>query len=75
MQEKPLYEPVEDTGIKNFDIEFRGVSFSYDTESILHDINFKIPEKSVTALVGPSGSGKTTITSLIARFWDVDLVR
>ena len=72
MQEKPLYEPVADTGIKNFDIEFRGVSFSYDTESILHDINFKIPEKSVTALVGPSGSGKTTITSLIARFWDVD---
>ncbi len=26
----------------------------------------------MTALIGPSGSGKTTITSLIARFWDVN---
>jgi ATP-binding cassette subfamily B protein len=26
----------------------------------------------MTAIVGPSGSGKSTITSLIARFWDVD---
>ncbi|BDZ70858.1 hypothetical protein GCM10025861_13750 [Methanobacterium petrolearium] len=72
MEEKPLYEPVEDVGIKNFDIEFRGVSFSYDTESVLHNINFRVPEKSVMAFVGPSGGGKTTITSLIARFWDVD---
>ena len=41
-------------------------------ETILDDVSFAIPPRSVTALVGPSGSGKTTITNLIARFWDVD---
>lgn len=55
-----------------FDVEFRDVSFAYEKTFVLKDVSFTIPEKSITALVGPSGSGKTTITSLIARFWDVD---
>ncbi len=40
--------------------------------AVLNSVSFRIPERSITALVGPSGSGKTTITSLIARFWDVN---
>ncbi len=72
MREKPLPEPEKDSKIKNFGIEFRKVSFGYDKKQILHKIDFKIPENSVTAFVGPSGAGKTTITNLIARFWDVD---
>ncbi|NJR65186.1 MAG: ATP-binding cassette domain-containing protein [Leptolyngbyaceae cyanobacterium CRU_2_3] len=38
----------------------------------MQGVSFKIPERSITALVGPSGAGKTTITNLIARFWEVD---
>lgn len=72
MMEKPLPEPGKDSEIKNFDIEFRRVSFGYDNKTILHDISFKIPENSFTAFVGPSGAGKTTIMNLIARFWDID---
>jgi ATP-binding cassette subfamily B protein len=39
---------------------------------VLEDVSFHISERGITALVGPSGSGKTTITSLIARFWDIN---
>lgn len=57
--------------LSNYDIQFKDVSFAYEAENVLHDINFYIPQKSMTALVGPSGCGKTTIANLIARFWDV----
>ena len=53
-------------------IEFKDVSFSYGNETVLEQVSFTIPPRSMTALVGPSGSGKTTITNLIARFWDVN---
>lgn len=51
------------------DIEFRNVSFAYEEgKDVLHDINFKAPPGSVTALVGSSGSGKSTTASLAASF-------
>lgn len=57
---------------ENFSLTFNHVGFSY-TEGIevLKDINFSIPQGSITALVGPSGSGKSTAAQLIARFYDV----
>ncbi|MDO4281999.1 MAG: ATP-binding cassette domain-containing protein, partial [Peptococcaceae bacterium] len=54
------------------DIEFRDVHFAYEKRTILDGVNFKIPDRTMTAIVGPSGSGKTTICNLIARFWDVN---
>ena len=72
LNRKLLPEPIEDKQIDKFDIEFRNVSFSYEQTPVLQDISFKIPERTITALVGPSGSGKTTITNLISRFWDVN---
>ena len=57
---------------RSYDISFENVGFSYtDEKKVLANIDFYAPEGTMTALVGPSGSGKTTITSLIARFWDV----
>ena len=51
------------------DIEFNDVSFSYEEgKEVLHNINFKAPAGSVTALVGSSGSGKSTIAGLSATF-------
>jgi subfamily B ATP-binding cassette protein MsbA len=50
-------------------IEFNDVSFAYEeSKEVLHNISFKAPAGTVTALVGSSGSGKTTIAGLAATF-------
>lgn len=50
-------------------MEFNDVSFSYEAgKEVLHNISFKAPAGSVTALVGSSGSGKSTIAGLSATF-------
>ena len=66
MKEGSITEP-----IKNHNIVFKDVSFSYDDRPILKDVSAEIKENTMTAIVGPSGSGKTTFCNLIARFWDV----
>lgn len=58
--------------IDHFDIEFKSVSFGYDSRQVLKNISFLIPQNTTTAIVGPSGSGKTTVCSLLARFYDAD---
>lgn len=62
----------KDIPLRNTDITFHDVTFSYDKTPVLKNISFSIPQGSTTAIVGPSGSGKTTICNLIARFYDVD---
>ena len=53
------------------EIEFRNVSFKYDQQWVLKDINLGIPKGKMIALVGQSGSGKSTLVDLIPRYYDV----
>lgn len=54
------------------DLEFKNVNFHYSKDKeILKDVSFRVPAKSMTAVVGPSGSGKTTVTNLLLRLYDV----
>jgi subfamily B ATP-binding cassette protein MsbA len=56
---------------KDYDtIEFKNISFKYETELILSNINLSIPKGSFVAFVGPSGSGKSTITKMLPRFYE-----
>lgn len=56
---------------KDASVEFRNVSFAYDTTPILKAISFISHPDTITALVGPSGAGKSTVAMLAARFWDI----
>jgi subfamily B ATP-binding cassette protein MsbA len=52
-------------------VEFRDVSFAYDSVPVLKDINIRVRPGEIIALVGSSGGGKTTLVNLIPRFYDV----
>ena len=58
--------------IKNADINFNNINFSYEENEgpTLQSINLKFEGGKMTSLVGHSGSGKSTILNLIPRIFD-----
>ena len=56
-------------------VEFRDVSFRYQTEGagedVLRNINLKIEPGEFVAIVGGTGTGKSSLVNLIPRFYDV----
>lgn len=53
-------------------IEFKNVYFSYDGNTVLEDISFKVSKGDLLAIVGTTGSGKSTLLKLLMREYDVD---
>ena len=46
-------------------IEIEGISFGYQKELILRDINLKVEQEDFLAIIGPNGGGKSTLLKLI----------
>jgi len=69
-----LSKAIDPQNVKQFDVEFKNVNFTYPgTEAqVLHNISFKINEGETVALVGASGGGKSTIAKLVPRFFDAN---
>ncbi|MBI2193201.1 MAG: ABC transporter ATP-binding protein [Planctomycetes bacterium] len=66
-QDSPDAVPLPDqhTGVR-----FENVSFAYNGEYVLRDVNFEVKAGELVAIVGQSGAGKSTLLDLIARFYD-----
>ncbi|MDR1420057.1 MAG: ABC transporter ATP-binding protein/permease [Treponema sp.] len=72
-------ERIPDTGGRGIEgkvrgrIEFDNVRFSYKKgEEVLKGLSFTVNPGETAAIVGFTGAGKTTVTSVLARLWDVD---
>lgn len=68
LKEKPNAKKLE---LKQGEISFENVSFSYDDDApLFEDFSLTVPPGKTVALVGPSGGGKSTILNLVLRFYD-----
>lgn len=53
------------------DITFNNVSFKYNDEYVLKNINLDIKAGDTVAIMGTTGSGKSTLINLIGRYYDL----
>jgi len=79
---KKLFQKIEDT-LKNIDsheesivvegirerIAFEGVSFGFEDNEVLKNINLKIEKGGKYLVVGPSGGGKSTLLRLLRKYY------
>ena len=73
LTENPITDPDMPKKLNDFSdkIEYKNVSFKYENEWVLQEVNICIPKGNTIALVGQSGSGKSTLVDLLPRFYDV----
>ena len=76
LEEEPSIKNQENAikEVKNGDIEFKNVSFSYvgkKEKEVLKNINLKIKSGETIGIIGGTGCGKTTLVNIIPRLYDV----
>ncbi len=62
----------EDLEVTEGRVVYDDVTFGYDDEVIVDDIDFTVEGGETLALVGPTGAGKSTVLKLLLRMYDVD---
>jgi ABC-type multidrug transport system fused ATPase/permease subunit len=70
--ESSIQDPQQPAALRPFadKIEYRNLSFKYNQDWVLRDINLTVPKGKTVALVGQSGSGKSTLVDLLPRYYD-----
>ena len=64
-------ENAKNLSIKNADIAFQNINFSYGKNAIFKHFNLTVNKAEKLGVVGLSGAGKTTICNLLLRMYDV----
>lgn len=73
MQPEESDENRPDLEVRNGEVEFRDVDFSYDeNRELIKNLNITAKKGQRVAIVGPTGAGKTTIVNLLMNFYGVD---
>lgn len=73
LEEAPVVEDViGKMPATNGDVKADNVTFSYEEEVILKDVDMEFKKGQITGILGKSGSGKSTLLKLIMRFWETD---
>jgi ATP-binding cassette, subfamily B, bacterial len=71
LQEEKFGEITFDHNNDGFEVEFKDVNFAFnDHHRILENINFKIPENSLTIISGQLGAGKSLLLNMMTGFYD-----
>jgi len=74
LAEETITEPKKPQHLHEFskEIQYSQVSFRYQSELVLKNVDLVIPKGKTVALVGQSGSGKSTLVDMLPRFYDVE---
>lgn len=73
LEETPAVEEI--TEGQDFDfhsLQIKNLSFRYQDQRILSNLNLSVQEGEIIGIKGPSGCGKSTLLKLLLRFYDKD---
>lgn len=71
LEEKPITKNITNKNDFNFEkLEVNNLSFKYDKELVLSNVNFEIKKNQIIGIKGDSGIGKSTLLKLLLRFYD-----
>lgn len=65
----------ETEGLSDVPFELHNVNFKYSADALnaLTDVSIKIEKGMTVGIIGGTGSGKTTLSSILNRFYDIDM--
>jgi subfamily B ATP-binding cassette protein MsbA len=69
IQEKKNAKAIDDL---HNSIVYDNISFKYQQDYVLNNVNLEINKGETVAIVGQSGAGKSTLVNLLPRFYDVN---